>query len=349
MRKHSRKKRKRRSYELRRLRRLYWKKPRHKLYTPYISSKSYFSNGKEYHIKAPVDFRLLENTQECVRFFRLLKSQKKAVSIPNGKNFQRIDLKKVKHIDFSSTMVLGAIIDEMRDNAPVCYCSGRLPDSSKCSAYIRQSGFLDTRYNGHGVPYGQSFGSKSLRIERGQTKLDVQKVFSIVSIIKLTKDHLKVASTTRHYRQMDVIKEICGNAFGWSRAINRQWTLGAKFDKDKVTFVVLDLGVGILDSLARDYWDVLKDLFMNHSEKQILEGAFLRKYKSASEDNNRNRGLPSIKKAFNDGCVEQLNVLANNVCLDFVNSKKSKKFASNKNKAFDGTLYSWVLTADSFK
>lgn len=148
---------------------------------------------------------------------------------------------------------------------------------------------------------------------------------------------------------MDVIKEICGNAFGWSRAINRQWTLGAKFDKDKVTFVVLDLGVGILDSLARDYWDVLKDLFMNHSEKQILEGAFLRKYKSASEDNNRNRGLPSIKKAFNDGCVEQLNVLANNVCLDFVNSKKSKKFASNKNKAFDGTLYSWVLTADSFK
>lgn len=340
---------KRRWYELRRLKRLYGRKARDKQYVFIRKVAPYGGDGKVYHIEAPTDFRLLKNTQECVRFFRLLKSQKKAVQIQDNKKFQRIDLKKVKHIDFSSTMVLGAIIDEMRDNNPICYCSGRLPEKRKCSNYIRQSGFLDTRYNGFGIPYGLSNGSERLLIERGQTKLDAQKVTNLVSIVKHTRNHLKVLDMAKHYRQMDVIKEICGNAFGWSHAINSQWTLGAKYEKDKVLFVVLDLGIGILDSLARNYFDKIKDLLQSHSDKEILIGAFFRKYKSASEETNRNRGLPSIRKAFNDGCIEQLNVLTNNVCLDFADPQKSKKFTSDKNKAFDGTLYSWVLTTNSFK
>lgn len=63
-----------------------------------------------------------------MRFFRLLKSQKRAEDIRDGKKFQRIDLKRVKDIDFASTMVLGVIIDETRDNEPICYCSARFPD-----------------------------------------------------------------------------------------------------------------------------------------------------------------------------------------------------------------------------
>ena len=88
--------------------------------------------------------------------------------------------------------------------------------------------------------------------------------------------------------------------------------------------MVLDLGIGILDFLARNYYDVVKDKLLIHSDREIFEGAFLRKYSSASEDANRNKGLPSIRKAFNDRCVEKLNVLANNVCLDLLVRNKAR-------------------------
>lgn len=349
----NRRKYKRRQYILRKAWILAKKKKRRVPYNPEKHSSGSIQNSKpeprkEYQVVAPKDFRLLKNTKECVEWFRTLRSMERAVVNPHGQKYQRIDLYDVEYIDFAATLVLGAILDDFVVQTPSCWCYGRLPKRQACAEYIKQSGFLNGKADGTGKPFTNFIGSESLKVERGQTRLEGTKIRDILSIEKHAAEHLIGEQKVSH-RHIDVIKEICGNTFGWSNAFNRQWTLGAKFEDDKVVFVALDLGNGILESLSRRFFDILKDKFRNNSDKEILEGAFLRKYGSTSKDRNRNKGLPSIRKACEDGYIKDLCVLTNNVLLDYSDSSKNTKYINEKDLAFDGTVYSWRLDADCFK
>lgn len=303
---------------------------------------------QQYQITAPTDFRLLTNTEECVNWFRTLRNMVLAAETPNGQKYQNMDLTKVEHIDFASTMVLGAICDDLLETTPTCWCFGKLPKNKACAQYIKDSGFLNRMHDLQGKPFEKSLGSDSVKIQRGNTKLEKEKVLSVVQIERHACESLTGRNKVT-YRHIDIIKEICGNAFVWSQSFNRQWVMGAKFEEDKVVYVVLDLGKGILDTLARNYYDILKDKLTQKSDVEILQGAFRRKYGSASEDDNRNRGLPFIERTFNDGYIKDLSVLCNNVYLDFANPQKNIKFNDDMHEAFDGTLYSWRVDASCFK
>ena len=75
------------------------------------------------------------------------------------------------------------------------------------------------------------------------------------ALLKPIQDEIYAAiQELANEKHIDVIKEICGNTFGWSNAFNSQWTLGAKFEDNKVIFVALDLGNGILESLSRSFF-----------------------------------------------------------------------------------------------
>ena len=341
-------KRKQRQYELRRMRRLSKRRKRVRHYKSRKKNKKEKEPGQLFQITAPSDFRLLTNTTECVNWFRLLRSLVLAAESPMGQKYQRIDLAGVEHIDFASTMVLGVICEELLEITPSCWCFGRLPKNPECAKYIKDSGFLNGMRDATGKPYSKSEGSESVKIQRGKTRLENEKVRSIVQIDRHACELLTGRNKVT-YRHIDVIKEICGNAFVWSQAFNRQWVMGAKFENDKVVYVVLDLGKGILDTLARNYFDIIKDKLAQNSGVEILLGAFKRKYGSASEDDNRNRGLPFVEKTFKDGYIKDLSVLCNNVYLDFSDPTKNKIIAQDMHSAFDGTLYSWRIDASCFK
>ena len=144
-----------------------------------------------------------------------------------------------------------------------------------------------------------------------------------------------------------LMKEICGNSVEWSNAYKSQWTLGAKFEEDKVVLVALDLGRGILESLRIRFLRYIEDLVKNNSDKEILEGAFNQKYGSSSGDSNRNNGLPSLKYANSVGLVKELQVLTNNVFLDFSNGARSSRFHWRRD-SLKGTIYSWVIDRNCF-
>lgn len=337
----NRRKWKRRQYELRRVRRLSLRHRRRKS----LSSRK---QDEIYQLVAPVDFRLLKNTSACVRFFNLMRSMKNAISMSNGQLVQRIDLSRVKHVDFASTIMLGAIGDELKQQIPSCICPGRLPIDKSCAKYFRDSGFLNSKVNAAGKPFGTSSASDSMTFERGHTKLKVEEMKRITAILRHTA--LRLLGEERiNYRHTIMIKEICANTVRWSKAFNSQWIFGAKYEDDKVVFVALDLGCGILESLYRNYLERIRDRLFNITDEAVLEGAFDKKYQSASEERNRNLGLPSIKQTQIDGYIRDLQVLSNNVLLDFSDSSKSKVFMPNKQGAFNGTLYSWRIFSDCYK
>ena len=273
---------------------------------------------------------------------------KKAIRLPNGQLIQRVDLYDVKHVDFASTIMLGAIGDELKQQTPSCSCPGRLPYSQYCAKYFRDSGFLNSKVNGAGEPFGTSSASDSMTFERGHDRLKADEIRRISDIIKHSAAIL-TGKEKSNYRQTEMIKEICANTVRWSKAFNSQWIFGAKYEEDKVVFVALDLGCGILESLYRNYYERIRDRFFNITDKAVLEGAFDKKYQSASTERNRNLGLPSIKQTQKDGFIKDLQLLSNNVILDFENPSKSKTFLPEKQNAFNGTLYSWRVFADCYK
>jgi len=91
-------------------------------------------------------------------------------------------------------------------------------------------------------------GTEFVTVERGQYKLTSLHYKAFRDLVEHIKFHL-LGHTTNKRIHNTIIKEICANSVEWSEADKSQWTLGAKFESDKVIIVALDLGKGILEKL----------------------------------------------------------------------------------------------------
>lgn len=298
-------------------------------------------------LAAPKDFRLLHNTEECVNFFKKVRSRSRAV-MNDGRMEIRIDLSRIEHIDFASTMMLDAICEELASSNPICNVYGTSPLRNDCRQYLLDSGFLNNKYNEFGRKYPDLGHSENIKIERGRTRLEDADIQKVVDIEKRICKHV-TGYEGKAFAHINMIKEICGNTVDWSEAVHDQWIYGTKFEDGKVIVVALDLGKGILESISRKFSALIKDILDSNSHVEILEGAYERKYGSKSRKPNRNRGLPSIKYANEMGHIKDLIVITNNVLLDFTNKNNSCKFVAHKSRGFNGTLYSWRIDASCYK
>lgn len=283
--------------------------------------------------KAPTDFRFLENTKECAVFFKKLRK----VGETGAKRY-RVDMAHVAHIDFASTMLLSAIGEELLNKG--CKLGGNSPKRAECERYLKESGFFNKLFDKNGRRFPNSQDSEFITVERGQYKLTKEHYRAFRSLINHINMHLTGHGTQKRIHNT-IIKEICANSIEWSEADKSQWTLGAKFENDKVIIIALDLGKGILEKLYIDYWMHLKDLVTLKSDSDILFGAFNQKYGSTAMVENRNRGLPCVKAANDDGHIKDLKVVTNNSIIDFDNGTNSE-FAKHRS-SFNGTLYSWQI------
>lgn len=329
----------RRMRKCERLRLLHYKKRLKLLY--YYSKQIKPSLGKPNNIyypeiKAPRDFRFLDNTAECALFFRDIRTRGK-ISVKNYEKFKTISLTDVELIDFASVHTLTAICKELKCNGINVY--GNLPKNDQCREFMVHSGFLDNKYDRAGRLFRLSNQTETMSFEMGQgLKLQTQHIINLLEISLRISDHLYSNECGYSRRFMPILKEICGNSIDWADSYKKQWFFAARFDANKVTVAVIDLGQGILASLERKFIDYLKDLITAKSYVQILSGAFNKKYGSKSNEINRNRGLPSLKAAFEHGIIKRLIVLTNNVLLSFDERHNNCKFA-NTYDAFKGTLY----------
>jgi hypothetical protein len=80
-------------------------------------------------ILAPTDFRLVENTQECLQFFRDIRSEEYTSHIRNIK-FVRISLSNVTQIDYGTISILTAISDDLKFKK--VNLQGNFPMDAKC-------------------------------------------------------------------------------------------------------------------------------------------------------------------------------------------------------------------------
>lgn len=284
---------------------------------------------------APCNFAFLENLEICATFFRSIRTY------PYKKNERiiRIDMSGVEQIDFPAVMTLMGICDEMKDNH--VNVTGNLPRNEECLKYILDSGFLKKKYNRHGKRYKIDGHADFMKLEKGSNRLTQSHLMNLLNLVRHASMHLAKNENVND-DLFSMVKEVCGNTIEWSDAYQNQWNLGAKFEENKVTFTAVDLGKGILESLVRKFDKMILDLIQLKGDVDVLGGAFDKKYGSTSKDSNRNKGLPSLKAAQENGIIKNLVVVTNNVALFFEDTQKNNKFASSK-EAFCGTLYKWEV------
>lgn len=128
--------------------------------------------------------------------------------------------------------------------------------------------------------------------------------------------------------------------------------LGMKKEERKgakeVIFTVTDVGKGILSSLRRKFSDSLLGLVNIQTEHEVLGLAFERKWGSSTGEINRNNGLPTIKRSWSSGMIEDLKVLSNNVILRFGQNSDAVTFPRGFPR-YTGTIYQWNVSGNCLK
>ena len=286
----------------------------------------------------PKSLSLLQNIDDCAELYRKIRNSKnEALKRKNKKIF--LDISDITSIDFPATMVLSAIGSELASHE-ICF-SGNFPKDEECLDLLIKTGFLNNKVNNKGLKFSKSPSTEFFTVEKGKGRLlikDIEKICKLVNKVGLylgitekAKDNIK-----------SILKEILGNSIEWSESYEKQWTLGIMYEDDRVLFSVLDLGKGIIETIYRRFSTKIIDQLQLRTDKDILERAFEKKYGSSSKEVNRYKGLPSIKRVYSEGDIQNLHVLTNNVMLSFDSYTKGCQF-SEERTAFNGTLYYWEI------
>lgn len=274
--------------------------------SPHFTPPNYNNEDIKLQVIAPTDLRLIQNTEECLLFFRNLRSQD-FISHKKNLKFVIMSLKDVVQIDYAFISVLTSISDDLRYNNILL--KGDFPLETNCKNFMIDSGFLDHMFMAStGKPFPRAAKSEMIFFEKGCGKLSLEDNIRISNTVKNVVNHL-TGELSQCLSVKTIVLEICGNSIEWGGTQNKQWLLGVKYDEAKVTFTVTDVGKGILETLYRKFTVILSETFFQKTDDEILAGAFDQKYGSSTREINRNKGLPSIKYNNNIDVIRNLTVL----------------------------------------
>jgi len=295
---------------------------------------------------APEDFRLITNTDECLKFFLRLRDADNIklvrTSQSNKRRYIRMSLKKVNQIDDAAISILTAISEDYRLGGVILH--GDFTNNNECNTRLMESGYINhiTDPNGKKLPYFGASGSDIFKLEKGTGALTDSEHSKISKILKTITARLGYDNIF-FKRLKTLVLEICGNSIEWSGSYSKLWLMGVNYRPDMVYCTLTDIGNGILETLHIKAKQKTWDFFHGKSNIQILEGAFERKYGSTTREPNRNNGLPHVKYCFETNFIQNLKVITNDVILDFNSPDACCRFGEGTN--FKGTFYQWELKA----
>ena len=149
-------------------------------------------------------------------------------------------------------------------------------------------------------------------------------------------------------RMKALIVEIMGNAVEHgicNRKINYWLTseIDRKNEQMVVTFV--DMGKGIAYSHKKSKLPLKYRITGWFSDNKIVIDSLFGKLPSSTQEPNRGKGLPEIKKIIEMGFVSEFVLVTNRTLIQY----KDNQFISTKVANFKGTYYCWTINKNNFE
>ncbi len=288
-------------------------------------------------IDAPKSLSFLLNLAETVAFFQQIE---KRISI--GTNIY-LDLSKIESLTGDAILYLLSIANRTKLLEGKGSIQGNVPENDEARKYLEASGFYKyVRSSSTFIPINQNFFAIRRGVLVDPTTLKEAIMFSI--------EKSRNNSTIKSFLKNDIyrsLNEATGNVaqHAYSKnGLDRYWWLMVEFleEKSKLRFYVLDNGLGISETIAKKIkeriFDLLIELFINHTDADYLLSALKGEFRSATKKKYRGFGLPEIRSIAENKHIAEFYILSN---YGFVDVKKMKP--TKLSSKIQGTLLIWEI------
>jgi hypothetical protein len=290
-------------------------------------------------IEAPRNFSFVNNTEEVIEFFD------KMHDLFRNKKSVELDTSKCTSLTADTMTIL---ISRLKDRSFTMGRSyrGNEPDDPKLRFIFAHSGFYDHVHAPRRRDKAQNFGS----IERKKSKIvesPTAKALIHFATTTLFGQRRKLGGVYRVLVESmhNTVDHAHGRDISEKRVIPEKYkevwwaTVYTDTTEKKAKFTFVDNGVGIFKSKNVS---ILKSIVQSLSLKtdaEILLEMLRGEHTSRTGLPYRGKGLPGIYRAFQEGRLENLIVITNNV---YANVGRGE--FRMMNRSFDGTFLHWEIS-----
>ncbi|SFN60693.1 hypothetical protein SAMN05444143_1372 [Flavobacterium succinicans] len=304
----------------------------------------YNKNKSLEKINTPKNFSLITNPTETIDFINILEDrylQKKEVFV---------NMKNIEYMDYSAvTMLLSVVFSFKERNINF---NGNFPNKINYKKMLIDSGFFDCL---------KTKIDKKLEYKIGKNNqiftLANKEVNSELGLPVMIETSETVFGKKRTLKGLQrVLLELMHNTNNHAdlnKKGEKHWWLSVNHNKDKniVSFIFLDYGIGIFESLKNKpeegKWGKLKNYIsslVNTEDNSnllrlLLEGEV---HMTVTGKHYRGKGLPGIREAMIRNDISNLCIVSNDVFSDVSNNTYTKL-----NNEFSGTFVSWEINSDN--
>ncbi len=305
-------------------------------------AKRYFEKRKYRHFKtrtAPDDFSIVDNSENVIGFINNLRKDY------HNKRKVFVNMESVKKVTNESLCLLLSNMMLFRDNR--IDFNGNFPKDARACKVIMESGFLETLYNKRGRNSINKVNSPIYTHSAYKSNADIADAI----ILSCSKFLWQVECNCSGVYNAFI--ELMANTIEHADEIEgrqKWWVTATKDDENKkVTFSFVDYGRGIIKTLThadqKRHKNIVQKLLAKWTGdeamllKEVMEGALTLSEKEGSHYGN---GLNSIYQDMEDGQIDNVVIISNNVFADVKNGKYNKI-----NEFFPGTFICWEINKDT--
>lgn len=293
------------------------------------------TRGMKLEKSLPPVFSFEKDKESVLRFLNEAFDYYKALRHKIQEKRYNYDLTAVTSIDITAICLFLSLINKIYANG--IGSRGNYPNDDDARRILEESGFSDIMQTAYKTLKTKKYKNQLYIV--GSKRVDNKKIGQSVkeAVGYLTGEE-------RHFQPIyTMLIEICSNSVEHAnkKEKDKNWVVSVSYEPDKVNFIVVDTGEGILRTIHKKLPELFMDKFRDNGD--VLEDILNKEYQSRTKEINRHKGLPKIKENYDAGYVDNMKILTNNVLYDMA----SKTYEKTKNEYF-GVLYSWSFTKDNY-
>lgn len=315
-------------------------------YVHYVPNPDYLklrmpaSDEERDNLVAPENFSILTNRGPVIEYLhRVLGNiKRRTYSIMNMRNIEHTDLATI-------AIVISMMMDRRNQEAKMRkYINVHIPPIET------EAGDLFRKAQFHQTVTGEGIADHTFFLSRRSTKVNAQFIDDVLVYVEkfLGKDSIEQLSP--------IMVEVMQNTNNHANpdntidGYNIPWFLAVLEDNDtgKMIFSVVDLGIGIFESLklknladtSNQFDDAITDLYDN-SQSKFLRTNIPKGVTSSTGLSYRGQGLQTVYTLANKGNYDTFKVVTNRALVNMLNAKEGTTDSAD---SFGGTVYYWEMS-----
>ena len=254
------------------------------------TAKNYEDGNYKKYVTKDIDvLSIYDNTEETYEYFNDIIDE---IRKKNYKEQFFFNLMNVKKISIDAIMYILAILRNIKDSSVYRYrFSGNQPINKDANDLFIKSGFFDYVRTRNVF---MKTDSDNMQIKTGDI-VNAEVAKNISDFINVNCGTSKLFTAELYEMIIELMTNTVQHAYSDSKIlVTNQWYIFVGNEEKHFTFVFLDTGVGIPQTVNKKAREKFGDLMTKNKDSYYLESALMGEWRSSTAESYRGKGLPSI-------------------------------------------------------